>query len=76
MSKTIQIRDVPDDLHARLKERAARAGMSLSEFLRRELVQMAPGPVTAEFFERIRQREPVELSEPIEDIIRRDRDSH
>lgn len=37
----IQIRNVPDDVHRELKVRAARAGMSLSDFLKSELVRMA-----------------------------------
>jgi antitoxin FitA len=37
MSKMIQIRNVPDDLHRELKIRAAAAGMSMSDFIKREL---------------------------------------
>lgn len=37
MSKMIQIRNVPDDLHRQLKIRAAAAGMSMSDYLKREL---------------------------------------
>lgn len=40
MSKMIQIRNVPDHLHREIKSRAARAGMSLSEFLLREVRQV------------------------------------
>jgi antitoxin FitA len=76
MTKMIQIRNVPDDLHRRLKVRAAQMGMSLSDYLKRELGHVAERPTLEEMLERIRQREPVELSEPIEDIIRADRESH
>jgi len=38
MSKMIQIRNVPDEMHRTLKEAAAREGMSLSDFIKRELV--------------------------------------
>ena len=41
MSKMIQVRHVPDDVHGVLKARAARAGMTLSDFLRLELEQVA-----------------------------------
>jgi len=41
MSRMIQIRHVPDSLHRRLKERAAMAGMTLSDFLRQELERTA-----------------------------------
>jgi len=37
MSKMIQIRNVPDDLHRALKMRAAAAGMNLSDYIKREL---------------------------------------
>jgi plasmid stability protein len=37
MSKMIQIRNVPDDLHRELKVRAAAAGMSMSDYIKREL---------------------------------------
>jgi hypothetical protein len=37
MSKMIQIRNVPDELHRELKTRAALAGMSMSDYIKREL---------------------------------------
>jgi hypothetical protein len=37
MSKMIQIRNVPDELHTELKMRAAAAGMSMSDYIKREL---------------------------------------
>ena len=40
MSKMIQIRNVPEDVHRELKVRASRAGMSLSDFLNTELVRV------------------------------------
>ena len=41
VTKMIQIRNVPDDIHRELKVRAAQAGMSLSDFLNAELVRLA-----------------------------------
>ncbi|MGH9112142.1 MAG: FitA-like ribbon-helix-helix domain-containing protein, partial [Acidimicrobiales bacterium] len=41
MSKMIQVRHVPDDVHRTLKARAAKAGMSLSDYLRAELERLA-----------------------------------
>jgi antitoxin FitA len=63
MSKMIQIRHVPDEVHRALKIRAAKEGMSLSDFLRREVTKVAHRPSLAEVIERIRQRPPVELDE-------------
>ncbi len=40
MAKMIQIRNVPDEVHRELKVRAARAGMSLSDFLNAELARV------------------------------------
>jgi plasmid stability protein len=76
MSKMIQIRDVPDDLHRRLKVRAAQKGMNLSDYLKRELFRIAERPTLDEMLDRLAQRPPIELSEPIEDIIRADRERH
>ncbi len=55
----IQIRNVPDDLHRSLKERAAREGTTLSDLILRELPRLARRPSPEELLERIRNREPV-----------------
>ncbi len=44
MSKMIQIRNVPDGLHRRLKARAAMAGRSLSDYLLNEIRRAAERP--------------------------------
>ena len=75
MTKMIQIRNVPDDLHRKLKVRAAQEGMTLSDYLLLEAEQIAEKPTLRELMERLRQREPVELAEPPEAIIRRIRDA-
>jgi antitoxin FitA len=59
MSKMIQLRNVPDTLHRRLKARAAMAGMSLSDYLLTEIKEIAERPTLAELRERLHQREPV-----------------
>jgi len=56
MSKMIQVRDVPEDVHGILKARAAREGLSLSDFLKRELKQMVERPTMQEWLERTRRR--------------------
>ena len=61
MSKMIQIRNVPDALHRRLKARAAQAGKSLSDYLLGELRQNAERPTFEELCERIASRAPVDL---------------
>ena len=59
MSKMIQLRNVPDALHRRLKARAAMAGMSLSDYLLAEIKEVAERPTLAELRERLHQRKPV-----------------
>jgi plasmid stability protein len=63
MSKMIQIRNVPDDVHRALKIRAAKAGMSLSDYLRHEVTNVAGTLTLEEALERARRRGPVELDE-------------
>lgn len=47
MSKMIQVRNVPDELHLALKARALEEGMSLSDFIKRELEEIT-GQMTFE----------------------------
>jgi plasmid stability protein len=56
MPKSIQIRDVPDDVHSVLRARAAAAGMSMSEHLRSELVALASRPTLEEVIARAQAR--------------------
>ncbi len=53
MPKMLQVRNVPDDVHATLKRRAAEAGMTLSEFVLRELNRLAVRPTMDEAFKRV-----------------------
>jgi plasmid stability protein len=71
MSKMIQIRNVPDEVHRVLKMRAAREGMSLSDYLLREVTKIAERPTLDEFFSRVRRREPVVLDEDPAATIRK-----
>jgi len=56
MSKMIQIRNVPDELHRDLKKRAALAGMSLSDYIKRELSRKSRKSTIKEIRERSRGR--------------------
>lgn len=71
----IQIRNVPDSLHRRLKARAAVAGRSLSDYLLAEIERVASLPTREEMLERIHKRSRVALTVPAADVIRRERDS-
>jgi antitoxin FitA len=52
----VQIRDVPDDLHRRLKAQAAMSGQSLNEFLLARVGEIARTPSVSELAGRIRAR--------------------
>ena len=56
MSTMIQIRNVPDGLHRRLKSRAALAGMSLSDYLLSEIRHVAERPTLDELRARLERR--------------------
>ncbi len=71
MSKMIQIRNVPDDLHRTLKARAAKSSMTLSDYLLSEIEQVAKKPTMKEWLEKVSRDEPVEVDEPPEMILRR-----
>jgi antitoxin FitA len=75
----IQIKNVSEDVHTRLRDRARRQGRSLSEYVRRLIEIDLALPTTEEWLERVKRREPVRgiSSERIAELIhegRRERD--
>ena len=56
MPVSVTIRDLPDRTHDELAARAARAGQSLQDFLRSELVALAERPTPADLWSRVQQR--------------------
>ncbi len=75
MSKMIQIRHVPDALHRRLRSRAALAGMTLSDYLRRELEASLDCLTPAELRERLASLEPAKIRERPATAVRAERDA-
>jgi len=75
MSAMIQIRNVPDDLHRRLKARAAMAGMSLSDFLLAQIRESAAVPTPEEMKARLEGREPTRPSISVAEAVRSERDA-
>jgi plasmid stability protein len=71
--KMLQVRNVPEDLHRALKERAAREGTTMSELVLRELPRIATRPSPEDLMERIRSRTPVP-GPPAADLIREGRE--
>lgn len=70
MSKMLQVRDVPDDVHAELRRRSAAAGMSLSDFARQELTRVARRPSLADLLDRAARRngDPMTFDEARESV--------
>jgi plasmid stability protein len=67
MSSMIQIRNVPDELHRDLKARAARSGMTLSDYLLTELRALAVRPTMQEWLAHSQTWKPVEADiSPVE----------
>lgn len=66
----VLVRDLPDDVHADLQQRAAAAGQSLQQYLTTELTRLARTPSMAEALARIDRRRGgrVGLTEAVEDL--------
>jgi plasmid stability protein len=74
VSRTVQIRNVPDEVHRTLRARAAAAGMSLSDYLLEEIVRVADRPPVADVLARAESRHGgVDLT-AIVDAVRSGRD--
>ena len=74
MSRMIQIRNVPDEIHSVLKARAALEGMSLSDYLLREVRSLSERPTPGELRSRLRAREPVRPRLSPLEAVRAERD--
>ncbi len=76
MSSTmVQIRNVPTDFHRRLKARAAMEGMSMSDYILRELGKALDRPTRGEVLERLRARGTRKMKQSAAEIIRLERDT-
>ena len=71
----IQIRNVPGEFHRRLKSRAATEGMSMSDYILREVGKALDRPTRQEVLERLRSRPPRRLKPSAADVIRAERDT-
>ncbi|HVA08490.1 MAG TPA: hypothetical protein VNG12_17285 [Acidimicrobiales bacterium] len=73
---SIQVKDVPDEVHAELRRRAANAGKSLQEYLLAHLIDEAHQPSLDELLDRVSQRSGGHVSSRFAaDAIRQDRDA-
>jgi plasmid stability protein len=76
MSKTmVQIRNVPREIHRRLKARAAIEGMSMSDYVLREIRKALERPTRQEILERLMARPVRHVQSRAAELIRTERDS-
>lgn len=75
MSVMVQIRNVPNGLHRRLKARAALAGMTLSDYLLHEIRRVAERPSVEELRARLQGRSAATPSVSPARAVRAERDS-
>lgn len=73
MPKMIQVRNVPDELHAELVQRAERRGLTLTDYVQEILEREVSRPPREEVFERIARRYPVTLESPVAQVLREER---
>jgi plasmid stability protein len=71
----VQIRNVPSELHRRLKARAAIEGLSMSDYVLRELRKSLDRPTRQEILERLRALPERRLRPSAVEVIRAERDS-
>jgi plasmid stability protein len=76
MSTTmVQIRNMPAELHRRPTVRAAMEGLTMSDFVMREIRKALDRPTRQEILDRPRTRPPRRLREAAAQVIRAERDA-
>ena len=74
-STMVQIRNVPSDFHRRLKARAAIEGMSMSDYIMREVSKALDRPTRAEVLARLQAQPVRKLKRSAAEIIRAEREA-
>jgi plasmid stability protein len=75
MNKHIQIREVPEKTHRKLKMRAASEGVSMSDYLKRLIERELQRPSWDDIEARMNRMKPVNLSKSTAELVRFERDS-
>jgi hypothetical protein len=75
MSKTLQVRDVPEPVHRALRQRAARRGKSLSAYVLEELEHLARQQPLDEWLDELHHHPPVRLRWRVAGLVRREREA-
>ena len=74
-TKMVQVRNVPLELHRRLKARAAMEGLTMSDYVLREVGKALERPTRAEVLERLRKGPVRRLRRPAADVLRAEREA-
>ncbi len=75
MTKMIQVRNVPEELHRELVDRARRRGLTLTDFIQQVLEREVARPLLEDVIARLETRDPIELDAPVAELIREERES-
>ena len=75
MNKMVQIRNLPEKTHRKLKARAASEGMTITDYVARLIARDLEKPSIRELFNKLQNTPKVTLDPPPEVLIREDRDS-
>lgn len=70
---TLQVKDVPDDVHRELRRRADLDGLSIRDYLLRLIRNDQQRPPATEWLARLHQLEPLDLGAPAADLVQADR---
>jgi antitoxin FitA len=70
---TLQVKDVPENLHRELRRRAELEGLSIRDYLLRLIRNDQQRPPAAEWLARLRRLEPLDLGAPAADSVHADR---
>ena len=72
-STMVQIRNVPPEFHRRLKARAALEGMSMSDYILREVGKSLERPTRQEVLDRISAKPVRRLSQSAAEAVKEER---
>ena len=70
---SLQVKDVPEDLHRELRRRADLAGLSIRDYLLRLIRNDQQRPPATEWLARLRRLEPLDLGALAADLVQADR---
>ncbi len=75
MNKHVQIRNLAEAKHRKLKIRAASQGLTITDYLKKLLDRDLSRPTNAELVERARKLWQIDIGNTAIDFVREDRDS-